>query len=101
MKKVIEIKISNDVCSFIESKMYEVNSRKDLLTYAMALNQSIDTDSFRTYHQEFVEFKREYDMAVEAMLNEYVRPVMRENSVDIFNYNVNFEKSVVEIIYEE
>lgn len=41
-----QIKINKELCDYIESLHFEVNSRKDLLAFAMS-KEFINTDSFK------------------------------------------------------
>lgn len=96
----VNVPVDEGILSCVESKMYERNSRRDLIAYALGMNMSLDTDSFRKYQQELIDYTREYDMAVDTMINTVVKPYLSSRyQVDTFNYQVNFEEGWVECTF--
>lgn len=100
MNKTINIAVNQNLLSYIEGKLYEKNSRRDLLAYALSMNMDLNTDSFKQYQKELEDCSREYDIAVKNMLEDYLKPELKKQNIEVFQFNVNFEKGVAEISYE-
>ncbi len=67
-----QIKINKELCDYIESLHFEVNSRKDLLAFAMS-KEFINTDSFKQYHDEYQEFYIKYETAKNELYDMYLK----------------------------
>lgn len=72
MKKIT---IQNEnVVNFLESLSYEVNSRKDLMSYMIQSGVKPTDDAFKDYHKEYQDYFVQYQAAKDEFEKEYVRP---------------------------
>lgn len=73
MKKII---VENeDLCSYLESLGYEVQARKDLLSYMVQQGVNISEPAFKEYHKEYTEFTAQYETAKNEFEKTVVTPV--------------------------
>lgn len=66
----MKIRISDDLCNYIESLQYEVNARKDLCAF-MIDHGMMESESFRKYHDEYIKCNAEYNVAKNTLTKEY------------------------------
>ncbi len=73
MKKItIE---NQEVINRLEALNYEVNSRKDLLSYLIQQGVKPTEPAFQAYHQEFQDFFVQYETAKAGLEQAYVKPL--------------------------
>ena len=92
MKEYIEI--PQKMSDYIEGLMYEVNARKDLLTF-MVRQDDILEERFKQYHEEYLKFFAKYEMAKDELTETYIRPKYK-NTEDI-SWNLNFRTHTLEV----
>ena len=90
------VKVDNqDLINFIEGLHYEVNSRKDLIAFMLNNNMRTDTDAYKKYNKEYMEFYIQYIEAKNQLEKMYVRTAV-ENPTD---WNLDFETGKLTINY--
>ena len=94
MQKIIKIE-NQDFVNLIESLHYEVNARKELISFIVSKDMGIDTDTFKKYNKEYMEFYIQYMEAKNKLEEMYVRTAV-ENPM---NWNLDFETGEVTIEY--
>lgn len=82
MKKTIVIDTS--LCEKIEALQYEVESRKDLISYIIANGLVINGDQFEKYQTEYKNYFAEYNKAKQEMIDKYIG----DNSI---HWNLQFK----------
>lgn len=72
---MIKVKVdNNDLVSKIEALQYEVESRKDLIAFAMTRDDLTDSPSFKQYQEEYRDFFIQYNVAKNLLEKQYVYP---------------------------
>jgi len=93
-KEILEVvAISESLRDYVESLYYEVNSRKDLLTFAMSKGLT-DTESFKKYHEEYKDFYIKYEAAKTELFDICVKPKHYEGNI---SWNLDFATSTLTI----
>lgn len=90
-EKIRTIKIPEDLCNYIESLMYETNSRKDVIAF-MLRQGTAEGEAFDRYHRQYLEFYAKYETAKEELVAKYIAPAAPN-----CNWNLNFRTQEVEI----
>lgn len=70
--KTVKIEIPEKLSDYIESLMYEVNARRDLLAFCVERGMDVDGEVFQRYHKQYVEFNAEYELAKKNLTEDYV-----------------------------
>lgn len=95
MNKQIEIKIQDkELLTSLEASMYEVNSRKEILSYMILNGADFSNNNFIKYQDEYQKFYMEYDMKKNLFERDYVFqqcPDAKSWSVDFLNETVIIE----------
>jgi len=94
--RTAEFEITNDLRDYIESLQYETNARKDLLAFMLERGQG-ETEGFKKYHTEYIEYSTQYEMAKAQITNEYVIPKYGKNA----SWNLDFKTATVTVTYTE
>lgn len=94
MQKIVKVE-NQDFINFIESLHYEVNARKELISFIVSKDMGIDTDTFKKYNKEYMEFYVQYNEAKNKLEEMYVRTAV-ENPKD---WNLDFESGEITINY--
>ena len=99
--KQIEIAVPQEVSSYIQSIGYELDARRDIITYLMQQNGSPITENanFALYHDEYKEYKIEFEMAKKQLEADYVLPAI---GTDKASWELDYNTCTLAItIYEE
>lgn len=73
MKKVTVT--DRGLIDYVESMQYEVESHKELITYAMSKEGLSDSKAFKQYMDDYKDFFIKYNMAKNKVEETYVRTV--------------------------
>lgn len=90
----VEIEIPEDTSTYIESLQYELNARKDLLAFMIDRGQN-ETPGFQKYHQEYMEFSAQYEMAKNEMAGTYIVPKYGKDAI----WNLDFRTRIATVQY--
>ena len=96
MQKIITI--NEDVRDQIQALQYEVDSRKDLLTFMVDKGCDVSSDSFKAYHKEYQEFHIQYEAAKEEMQKQILEPAVPGK---LIRWDLNFATCQAVCVYEE
>ena len=88
MKTVI---VDESICKKIEALQYEVESRKEIITYILTGSFSSQSDQFKQYQDEYKQYFIKYNKAKQEMVEQYQIP----NSA---TWNLDFRSCVLTII---
>lgn len=89
-KKIIS-NVSEELINLVEAYQYEVNSRKDLISYMITNNMDINTDAFKQYQTELVEFTKKLDLAKSELDKNIIQPFLTENNItSLASWNLDF-----------
>ena len=91
------ITIPENVRNDIQALQYEVESRKNLLTFMMQNGTDIDSDNFVKYHTKYQEFFNKYEHAKQAMQDTYLQPQVEGK---LINWNLDFATCEVTCEYD-
>lgn len=70
----MKIIIDEQICTEIERLHYEVNSRKDIITSFLQMENVSATDLFKRYQEEYNETYTAYNKAKQEMVKQYEVP---------------------------
>ena len=70
----IEVVIPEKMSDYIESLQYEVNARKNLVAFCLERNMSLDNETYKKYHKEYVDYTAQFELAKKEMEKEYILP---------------------------
>ncbi len=94
------ISFEQDQFIYLESLMYEVLARKDLLNFVLSKNPDISTELFDKYNTEYIEYYTEYDLAKKEFYKEYIEPILPKKFKRV-EWEILFYKNEVKIkIYD-
>ena len=94
MQKIVKVE-NQDFINLIESLHYEVNARKELISFIVSKDMGIDTNTFKKYNKEYMEFYIQYNEAKNKLEEMYVRTAV-ENPKD---WNLDFDSGEITINY--
>ena len=97
MTKIFPI-VVNDEFTNLERLQHDVNARINLLSFLINSN-NITSDSFRLYEQEYLALYTEYEHAKSQFETSVVRPLAKEDNIEIFTWSLDFENHTVTIQY--
>ena len=95
--KTIVVTIPEDVKNGIQALQFEVESRKDLLAHMVNTGVDITSETFKSYEKEYQEFFVKYNVAKEALQDQYLKPAVEGRLV---NWNLDFASNEVTCNYE-
>lgn len=98
MKNTREIIIEDSIRDLIESLDYEYSTRKDAIAFMVSNNMNINTDSFKQYQQEMIEFNVKFIEAKKQLEEKYVLPVIDDYKV---NWTLDYRTSKLIITFLE
>lgn len=84
--------IPEDTKNYVESLHYEVESRKDLLSFALSKGYK-SNDSFKEYEKEYKEFFIQYEAAKKNIENMFVKKMYP----NVIKWELNFETCEITI----
>lgn len=82
-----KIKITAEESAALEKLHYEINARKNLLSYMMA-TMPRDNSYFTQYHEEYLELYKQYEKLKLSISQKYVIPVFMDKAV---TWELNFD----------
>lgn len=77
----MKIIIDEQLCTKIEMLQYEVNSRKEIITAYLQMNNTT-SNLFKSYQDEYKQYFTEYNKAKQEMLEKYEVPANRSWHLD-------------------
>lgn len=90
------VKVENqELVNLIESLQYEVNARKELISFMLSTDMSMDTHAFERYNKEYMDFYIQYNEAKNQLQKMYVYTAV-ENPI---SWNLDFETSEITITF--
>lgn len=92
----VEVEIPEDTSTYIESLQYELNARKDLLAFMIERGQN-NSEGFKKYHTEYMEFNAQYEMAKSEMAATYIVPKYGKNAT----WNLDFRTRIATVEYSD
>lgn len=95
-KQVERIKIDEEITLKIEALQYEIDTRRDIITFMLASDMNTETESFKKYSKELTEFKIQYEEAKKLIEEDYVIPMMEKQKC---NWTLDFSTSEITINY--
>jgi hypothetical protein len=93
-KETKTVEINGDLANYIEGLQYEVDSRKDIISFMIDKNM-IDSVAFATYQKEYFECYSKYQMAKGQLEKTYVTPLLTGDQRA--NWNLDFETKTLMI----
>ena len=94
MTTIVKIE-DQEFVNLIEALHYEVNSRRDLLSYMLNSDMRTDTAAYEKYNREYMEFFVKYTQAKNKLEEIYVRTAVEKP----LNWNLDFETGEVTVEY--
>lgn len=86
-----KIKISEDLCNYIESLHYESNALQELLSKINIENAEKSLQEF--WYNKYIEKFTEYNVAKQELENEYIIPNFGNNH----KWNLDFNTQILEV----
>lgn len=72
---MIKLTIDNELCDHIEALQYDRDALADLLV--MAAQRGVqDSDAFKSWHHDYIEKNREYEIARGVLVSRFVTPAV-------------------------
>ena len=90
--------IDESIRDLIESYDYEYNSRKELISFMIANNMDITTESFKAYQKEMTHFLVKFNTAKEEISKKYVYPIIGDKEA---TWNLSYPTCELTINYQE
>ncbi len=90
----IKIKVDEQDKNYVESLDYELTSRKDIIAYMLSNNMNTNTDAFRSYQKEAVQFEVQYREAKRIIEEKYVLPNIGDHMV---NWRLDYTTSELNV----
>lgn len=87
----MEIEISKELRNKIENLQYEVEARKDLISYMLSSNFNTDSEQFKKYETEYHNFFVEYNKAKNELVETYLK------GIDYNSWNLDFATCIVKV----
>lgn len=101
MNKTKVFEVSDNLVNVVEAYHYEVNARMSLISYMLSNNMNLNTDSFRNYQDQLVEFEKKYELAKLEVERAIVTPFLNENGITNANWNLDFTEKRLTIVWDE
>lgn len=95
---IIQIEDNNPDEINLERLQYEIDAKKDLLTWMLSSNTI--SDRIEAYEKEYQNTFIEYQKAKHLFENKYVRTAMPNDASQLISWNLDFETRKVSCIYE-
>ena len=96
MKKTVII--PEEIRNKIQALQYEVESRKDLLTYMAANGTDIHSEAFTSYHQDYQDFYVQYQAAKDELQNTILAPTVPGK---LNHWDLDFASCKVVCVYDK
>lgn len=88
------IKVTQDWVNRIEALQYEVSARQGILAYMIENGHNMDSDNYKRYNAEYLDFFKQLEEAKEEFAEQYVYPETNGKRVawnfDFKNLEVSF-----------
>lgn len=96
MAKQITFVLDNqELVDLIESLHYEVEARKDIITFYLTNAMDTNTDSFKNYNKEYREFFVQYSTAKEILEKDFIVP--KVDGAKYSRWNLDFQSKEVTV----
>ena len=96
MNNIKEIIIEESVRDFIESMDYEYSARRDAITFMLSNNMDINTDAFKQYQKEMIEYNIKFVEAKKQLEEKYVLPIIGEHKV---KWSLDYETAKLTVTF--
>ena len=101
MYKTKVFEVPDNLVNAVEAYQYEVNARLNVISYMLSNNMNLNTDSFRTYQDQLVEFEEKYELAKLEVEHAVVTSFLNENGIRNANWNLDFTEKRLTIVWDE
>lgn len=92
MNEKMVVSVSQEWVDKIQALQFEVTARKDIISYMLSNGHDMNSEGYKKYYAEYMEFFKEYDKVKDEFAREYVLPYTNNKLVD---WNLDFvEKEV-------
>lgn len=98
--RTIKINVPAEVVNYVQRVGFECEARADIIKW-MFDRHKLDEDAsvisspaFKAYHDEYVEFRTEFEMAKVKIQEEYVPKVLNGHKI---NWNLDYNTEVLQI----
>ena len=81
------IQVTQEWVNKIEALQYEVTARQNLVAFMIENGHNMDSDNYKRYNSEYLDFFKQLEEAKEAFANEYVYPQTNGKRV---SWNLDF-----------
>lgn len=89
-EKVIEV--NRSLVDYIEGLQYEVNARRDIITFMLSNNMDTSSDAFGRYHLEYQEFAIQYQEAKKQLEGTFITDELKKELGCVrLGWNLDFE----------
>ena len=89
----MKIKIPDKMVDYLEGLHYECNARADLVAFLIRSGLK-ETDGFDSYHNEYLKFHPEYELAKKELETLYIQPACQPP----YKWDLDFGTKEVTII---
>lgn len=92
------IKIDEALATYIESLQYEVNARRDIISFMLERDMDTSSKAFEQYQKEYNELFVQYTTAKDELEKRFVIPAVGDQRV---GWNLDFATKEVTITAKE
>ena len=98
--KTTVINIDENICNMIEALNYEVDSRKDVISFMLYRDMDMNTSSAKTYMKEYREYFTQYQTLKSELEKKYVLPILKDNEKSTWNLDFETRELTIKISEE-
>ena len=85
-----------DLVQQLEKAQYETDAHKEIISWMMNNNNGIQNDTFKMYHNEYIQLFKRYQQLKNKFEEEVVRPTVGNDDL-LFTWNLDFTNKEVTI----
>lgn len=89
-----EVEITGELKDYVEKLHYEAQAARDIITYMISNNQSLETEAGKKFQRDFADITAKYEQAKQYLTEKFVP---EEFKTPDFSWNLDFKKSVLAI----
>ncbi len=89
-----EIK-NQEAINYLESLSVEIETRKDVVAFMLDSKMDTDSEQFRAYHRELVEFREKFEIAKNQFYQDVVLPLTGGKPVD---WSLDYRTAVLSVM---
>lgn len=91
--------VPQDDVTKLEALNYEVSARTDIISFMLSNGLRTDTDNFKKYQAEQIDFKIQYEKAKKEFETKFIRPRVEEKKCGLGSWSLDFKKCEVTVVY--